>query len=161
MREAAMTMNRILVSIAGTVLSATACAVDPRSPSTPEQLRGSDCIFFRTLYDWQELDEQNLVIWAPGTRRDAYHVYLTMPLVGLKFEWQLAFVDKDRDGMLCGFSSDQVVVQDRSFPQQASIAAMKKLDAEGIAKLEERFKIKLTRTGKKQKPPTPSAAAAQ
>jgi hypothetical protein len=142
-----------------TLFSATASAAADEAAKKAPPLRGNDCVFFRSVYDWKELDANNLVVWAPG-RRDAYHVYLTIPLYDLKFSVQIAFVDKDHDGQLCGFSSDQIAVVDSSFPQRSSITAMKKLDAAGIAELEERYKTKLTRESKKKKPSEPARETA-
>jgi len=109
---------------------------------------------------WQTLDDHNMVIWASG-RRDIYQVYTLMPLVGVNFSIKLAFVDKDHDGMLCGFSSDEIVMTDHSFPQKATITAMKRLDAEAIAKLEEQYKVKLYQSGKKEKPKEPERTSAE
>lgn len=151
--------NLFLGVAAASLVSTSALAATDDKPAKAPPLRGNDCVFFRSVYDWKELDANNLVIWAPG-RRDAYHVYLTIPLYDLKFAVQLAFVDKDHDGQLCGFSSDQIAVVDRSFPQHSSITAMKKLDAAGIAELEERYKTKLARETKKKKPAEPARETA-
>jgi hypothetical protein len=151
--------NLIFGAVAASLFSTAASAVADEAEKKSPPLRGNDCVFFRSVYDWKELDANNLVIWAPG-RRDAYHVYLMIPLYDLKFSVQLAFVDKDRDGQLCGFSSDQIAVVDRNFPQQSSITAMKKLDAAGIAELEERYKTKLTHEPKKKKPKEPARESA-
>jgi hypothetical protein len=136
---------------------ASACTAAEKKPDT--SLRGSDCVFFRTVYDWKSLDDHNLVIWAPS-HRVAYQVYTMVPLVGLNFAMKLGFVDRDHDGQLCGFSRDEIVIADHSFPQRATITAMKRLDDEGIAKLEEQYKVKLN-YGKKQKPKEPDREKAQ
>jgi hypothetical protein len=150
---------RVVLLLLAVICGTTACAATAPKDQTPP-LRGSDCVFFRSLYDWQVLDDHNMVIWAPS-RKDAYHVYFMTPLVGLNFSIKLAFVDKDHDGRLCGFSRDEIVVPDRAFPQRTTITAMKHLDADGIAKLEEQYKVKLTRDSKKQKPPEPSRETAK
>ena len=155
-----MNVKAVLLSITIIPMFTTACATQ-KSATKPEFLRGSDCVFFRTLYDWQALDDSNLVIWAPG-RRDAYQVQLSAPLFGINSEWRVAFVDADHDGRLCGFSTDKIAIGDRSsFPQQSTISAMKKLDAAGLAKLEEKYKTKLTRDAKKQKPKEPERETAK
>jgi hypothetical protein len=147
----------IFVFLSAVLLTSACAATSEKKPD--EGIRGSDCVFFRTLYDWQALDDHNMVIWAPS-HRAAYHVYFLTPLVGLNFSIKLAFVDRDRDGQLCGFSRDEIVVPDRAFPQRATITAMKRLDDEGIAKLEEQYKVKLS-YGKKQKPAEPERTTAQ
>ena len=166
-RIAAMTHSRTckpILALLVTTLAASACTAttpDKTSHGKPSTaLQGSDCIFFHTLYDWQSLDDHNMVIWAPS-KRDAYHVYFMAPLIGLNFSLKLAFVDKDHDGRLCGFSNDEIVVNDTGYPQRVTITAMKHLDAEGIAKLEEQYKVKLTRDSKKTKPKEPDRETAK
>src|ERR1043165_3330159 len=77
----------VLGVAAASIVSTSALAAAEEKPAKSPPLRGNDCVFFRSVYDWKELDANNLVIWAPG-RRDAYHVYLTIPLYDLKFAVQ-------------------------------------------------------------------------
>ena len=153
-------MKRFIFFGAVIAIAASACATEKSAKQSPPPIRGSDCVFFRTLYDWQVLDDHNMVIWAPS-RREAYQVYFMTPLTGLSFNIKLAFVDKDHDGRLCGFSRDEIVAPDPGFPQRATITAMKHLDADGIAKLEAQYNVKLTRDSKKQKPKEPDRSSAQ
>jgi hypothetical protein len=122
---------------------------------------GGDCVFFRTVNDWRALDDTNLVVWGPG-KNSIYLVKVSMPLVGLKFENTLAFVDGNHDGRLCPYGGDSIVVNETGFKQRSSIHFMSQLDAETIAKLEEKYKVSLTRqSGKKKIPKEPDAATAQ
>ncbi len=150
--------RKTLPTIAAGFLAATAghAAADKSADKAPP-LRGNDCVFFQSVYDWQELDQNNLVIWGPG-RHHAYQVYFAMPLPHLQSSWQLAFIDKDGDGRLCGFGRDEIAVA--NLPQQATITAVKRLDAEGIAKLEEQFKTSLKRDSKKKRPKSPAPETA-
>jgi hypothetical protein len=153
----------VLLKAVSTILAASVfvagCNTAPPAKQQTAAIRGSDCVFFHTLYDWQPLDDHNMVIWAPS--HDAYQLYFITPLIGLNFSINLAFVDKDRDGRLCGFSRDEVVYPDHAFPQRATIAAMKKLSDEDIAKLEAQYKVKLARYTKKEKPKEPERETAK
>jgi hypothetical protein len=103
----------------------------------------NECVFVRSIYDFKPLDRNNLVIWAP-TRRNAYLVQLSFPLPELKFAQRLAIVDRDHNGMLCGFGMDRIVVADSSFRQPSTILGMTRLDNERIAQLEAQYDVRLT-----------------
>lgn len=104
----------------------------------------NECVFTRSIYDFKALDRHNLVIWAPS-RSKAYLVELGMPLPELKFANRLALVDRNHDGMLCGYGMDRIVVADSSFAQPATIMGMTRLDDAGLAQLEEKYDVRLTR----------------
>lgn len=104
----------------------------------------NECVFTRSIYDFKALDRRNLVIWAPS-RSKAYLVELGMPLPELKFASRLALVDRNHDGMLCGYGMDRIVVADSSFAQPSTIMGMTRLDADGLAQLEEKYDVRLTR----------------
>jgi hypothetical protein len=68
--------------------------------------RGSDCILIRTIRDYRELDDRNLLIYGPADR--AYYVTLFRPSFELRSSFQMGF--SSRDGQLCPFGGDAVVV---------------------------------------------------
>jgi hypothetical protein len=151
-------MYRLICSlIAVCAVSAVAKADDTDAKKKP---RRDECVFFSTLYDWRALDDRNMVLWAPN-KRDAYHVELTMPLIGLKFAHQLAFIDADNDRMLCGFSRDAIGTDEGGMPSKSTIRAMTRLDADGIAQLQDKYKVDLSREKKKKIPKEPAPQTAQ
>lgn len=105
---------------------------------------GNACIFINTVGQYRSIDRDKIVLWAPG-RRDAYLVELSMPLFGLEGSWQMAMIDHDRDGRLCGFSMDRIGVRDIGRPESASIKSMTKLDESDLQALEAQYKVSLTR----------------
>jgi len=116
----------------------------------------NDCLFTRSIHDFRPLDRNKMVLWGPG--RKAYLVELSMPLPELKFANRLAFVDRNHDGMLCGYGMDRIVVADSSvsFRTPSTILGMTRLDDAGLAQLEEQYDVRLTRK-KKAAPETGSA----
>lgn len=137
-----------------------ACQATPADDGSAKR-SSPDCVFFSTVYDWQPLDEVNLIIWAPG-RDDMYHVRLTMPLMGLKFAHTIAFVDTDRDRRLCTFGRDALVYRDGSLSQRSTLFSMERVDPAAVAQLEEKYKVKITRDSKrKERPKEPDRATAQ
>jgi uncharacterized protein DUF6491 len=109
----------------------------------------NECVFARTIYDFKPLDRNKVVIWAP-TRSKAYLLELSMPMPELKFANRVAFVDRNHDGMLCGYGMDRLIVADSSpgLRTPATIMGMKRLDDTDLAQLEQQYNVKLTR-GKK------------
>jgi hypothetical protein len=104
----------------------------------------SDCLFFRTIHDWRALDSTHMVVWGPGTR-NPYLVTLTFPLPDLKWAFRLAFVDGNRDGNLCSFGRDSVVVPNGFTSWRSSIRGISRLDEESVAALEDQYNVKLQR----------------
>ncbi len=156
-----MRSKLLLAWVGYSLLGATSVAFAGTTPPPKEPpLRGNDCTFFSTLYDWQALDDQNLVVWAPS-KREAYHVYLSMPSPDMRMANTLAFVDGNRDGRLCGFGMDAIVAGDGAFARKSTINAMKHLDEAGIAQLEEKYKTKIGPNKKKKKPDEPARETAK
>lgn len=129
-----------LFTVSGAALAAPA-ASDAAAKET--HASRNECVFVRSIYDFKPLDRTNLIIWAP-TRRNAYLVQLGFPLPELKFAQRLAIVDRDHNGMLCGFGMDRIVVADSSFRQPSTILGMTRLDNERIAQLEAQYDVHLT-----------------
>jgi hypothetical protein len=101
------------------------------------------CVFARSISDFEPLDRNKLVIWSPG-RRNAYLVELTMPFTDLRFANELAVIDRDRNGQLCGYGMDRIVVG--SHPREVStVMSVTRLDDAAIAALEQQYGMTLTR----------------
>ena len=105
----------------------------------------NDCLFTRTIHDFRPLDRNHMVVYGPG--RKAYLVELSFPLPELKFAHRLAFVDRDNNGMLCGYGMDRIVIADStaSFRTPSTILGMTRLDDAGLVQLEEKYDVRLTR----------------
>ena len=141
-----LSVTAVLVASIGT---ANATAV-----TTPKK-DGNDCVFISTVGQYRVLDRSNVVIWAPG-RRDAYLLELSMPLFGLKSSIQLAMIDRDHDGRLCGFSMDRIAVRDFGQSEASSIRRMNKLGDEDIVQLEEKYGVQLKSKKSKETEKQPS-----
>ena len=153
-------MKRSLV-FAAIALSMAAGASAPAFASTDTSSRagGNDCVFARTINNFKVLDRDKMIIWAP-TRSKAYLVELSMPMPELKFANTIAFVDRNHDGMLCGYGMDRIIVADSGFGFRtpSTILGMQRLDAAGLAQLEQQYDVRLTR---KKKDAAPAAGSAQ
>lgn len=139
------------------VLTGSIVAAHATSPSNADDKtdvtagkKHNECIFISSVGQYQALDRDKVVIWGPG-RRDAYLVELTTPLFGLEGSWNMAMIDHDRDGRLCGFSSDRIGVRDIGRPESASIKSMTKLDEASLVTLEKQYEVSLTRKKKDEK----------
>ena len=140
------------LAVAGISIGASANA------STSSHAGKNDCVFTSAINDFKPLDRSKMVIFGPG--RKAYLVELSMPLPELKFANRLAFVDRNHDGMLCGYGMDRIIVADSGFGLRtpSTILGMQRLDAAGLAQLEQQYDVRLTR---KKKDAAPAAGSAQ
>ena len=146
------------LAVAGISIGASANA------STASHAGKNDCVFTSAINDFKPLDRNKMVIYGPG--RKAYLVELSMPLPELKFANRLAFVDRNHDGMLCGYGMDRIVVADSGigFRTPSTILGMQRLDDAGLAQLEQQYDVRLTRKKKAapaQQQPQPQAGSAQ
>ena len=148
-------MNKVLVSaILAVCMGAGASVPATASTDNTSRVNKNECVFSRTIYDFKPLDRNKMIIWAP-TRSRAYLVELSMPMPELKFANQIAFVDRNHDGMLCGYGMDRIVVPDSGFRTPATIMSMQRLDDAALAQLEQQYDVRLTR---KKTPEQPGAA---
>jgi hypothetical protein len=141
-------MNKVLVSaIVAICMSAGAGAQASTEKDDSSHANKNECVFSRTIYDFKPLDRNKMVIWAP-TRSRAYLVELSMPMPELKFANRIAFVDRNHDGMLCGYGMDRIIVADStpsSLRTPATILGMQRLDDAALAQLEQQYDVRLTR----------------
>ena len=147
-------MKRLALIIA--MFAASVGAANATSTTTASKSDGNACVFIRTVGNYRVLDRNNLVIWAPG-RRDAYHVQLTMPLFSLESSFQMAMIDNDHDGRLCGYGFDRIGVRELGHPETSSIRSMTRLDDAGIAQLEEKYSVQLKPKKKAEARPDPES----
>jgi hypothetical protein len=107
------------------------------------------CEFLSRLGGVRALDNRTAVVFS-SMGKPAYVVTLSMPLPDLKYAVQYAYIDRDRDGRLCGRSMDAIALPNDALRVPARISAMTPLDADKIRALEEKYQVKLT-SKKKQK----------
>ncbi|MEY2853206.1 MAG: hypothetical protein RL030_338, partial [Pseudomonadota bacterium] len=97
----------ILVAIA--VAGCASTAMDPK-PSEPVY---TDCVFGRTVNEWNALDDRHLIIYGM-TEREAYLARLSFPNPDVMFNLGVAVVDADYSGSICGGSTDGLFFGPRS-----------------------------------------------
>jgi len=142
-------MKRLAV-LAALLAMITGVAQAKSEPAKRDKDNGHACIFISSIGQYRVLDDRNLVIWGPG-RRDAYWVELSMPLFGLNSSFEMATIDHDRDGRLCGFGMDRIGARNFNRPESSTIARMTRLDDAGFVSLEEKYKVKLRSKPKQDK----------
>ena len=69
--------------------------------------RTSDCVFVSTISDFHALDDRHVVLYSMGQRK-AYLAELTGGCFEMKYQTQLATVDGDNNGQICGFGRDSI-----------------------------------------------------
>jgi len=113
----------------------SACASSAGKPAVAVHRAGTTgvCIDVKTLSRWEPVDDQQLLLWAPGERR-VHLLTLASPIVGLQFAEEVDVVDGDLDGFICAHGGDRVLPVD-DFAGSASIAAIEYLSEKRTAEL--------------------------
>lgn len=123
-----------------------------KNPDPMPGARKDECIFVRDISNWRVLDSRNVVLFSPNEHR-AYLMQISPPVSDLKYSFKVAFIDRDRDGQLCGRSLDKIQAGDSLVKQPVTIMGLTRLDAAGLAALEAQYNVKLTRKRDRKNPP--------
>jgi hypothetical protein len=142
---------RVFLPIAaGLLASSLALAAYASDKISSEVMaKGGDdnaCTWFRTIDDWRRLDDSNLIVWGPN--KVPYHVQLSMPLFDLSTAESIAFIDGNRDGQLCGFGMDRVVIPNAPIHESSTILGMTRLNDASVAQLDAQYHVKGKRASK-------------
>ncbi len=84
--------------------------------------KGRDCIFSRTINNWEILDRQRLILHAP-TKNRPYFVKLALRSHELKFAHQIAVYSKF-DNRFCPYGGNALFIDGNRY----TISAIKKID---------------------------------
>lgn len=144
-------MKKLLMLAAGLAVGATASG----SPVEEQTVEKDACAFLTQIGGVRALDSRTAVILS-STGKPAYVVTLGTPLPELKYAIRYAYIDRDRDGRLCGRSRDAIAVPGEAVGPPARIMAMTPLDPTKIRALEEKYQVTLTKKNKSNDEPPKS-----
>lgn len=96
---------------------------------------GSDCVF-GNVRDFSVLDDEALLLYTSARNR-AYYVEVSGVCPGLRSAFQLGF--EDRDGRLCGFGLDALIIAGGAFSERCPIARIHKLEDGDITRVLEHY----------------------
>jgi Family of unknown function (DUF6491) len=135
----------IAVALTTLGLSAAAGAVTSASSSVEKDA----CVSLTRIGGLRALDSRTAVIFS-SMGKPSYVVTLSAPLPELKFAHRYAYIDRDRDGRLCGRSRDGIALPDESVRIPTTIMAMTPLDTQSVEALELKYDVKLSRKRKNE-----------
>jgi hypothetical protein len=98
-------------------------------PKRIEMTRTSDCVFQRNIDGFDALDDNYVVLYAQG-RRKAYLADITGGCFDVKSQSQLAAVDGDRNGQICGFGRDSIAYRRLGMVEDCRIIGLQELSDE-------------------------------
>lgn len=133
----------IAVALTTLVMSAAAGAVTSQTSSVEKDA----CVSLMRIGGLRALDNRTAVIFS-SMGKPSHLVKLSAPLPELKFAHRYAYIDRDRDGRLCGRSRDGIALPDESLRIPTTIMAMTPLDAQSIEALEVKYDVSLSRKNK-------------
>lgn len=97
-------------------------SVNPEDVPPPPPLEGgNDCFARRSVHDFEVLDRNHLVVFAPS-KRHPYLVEVSRTCMGLQFSDTIAF--DSRDSRICSYGGDDILVERSRCP----ITSITKLD---------------------------------
>jgi hypothetical protein len=144
-------MKWSVIAIVGAAAGAAGCAATGPSAATAGDRAAleseTDCLWTRTITDWNALDERNLIVYSG---RQPFHVELSQQCFDLDFATVIAFYDRSGDERICGFGMDRVIV-DRTIPESCGIAAVDELTEEQAEALDERFTLERQNRGARRR----------
>jgi len=91
--------------------------------------RTSDCVFVSTISDYTALDDRHVVLYSMGQRK-AYLAELTGGCFEMKYQTQLATVDGDNNGQICGFGRDSMAYRRLGIVEDCPIMGLEDLSDE-------------------------------
>ena len=133
--------RRIAVVLTATTFGLLAITTLPSIANAKAKTDTNACTWFSTIDDWQRLDDSTLIVWGPG--HQAYKIELAMPLVDLSTAPSIAFIDHNRDGRLCGFGLDEVVIPHSTVFGSSTIVGMTKLSEADLVQLGDEYHLSL------------------
>ena len=99
---------------------------EDKSPRRIQMSRTSDCVYQRTIEDFQAINDDYVVLYAMG-RRKAYLVEIAGGCFDIRYRSSLAAVDGDRNGQICGFGRDSLAYQNLGMVENCRILGMEDL----------------------------------
>ncbi len=98
----------------------------------------NDCFYANMVSDWKPLDNENLIIFAPGRR--AHYVQLSRPSFNLRSTIGISF--SDRDGRICPYGGDAIVIGGGVTRERINIRSIKRISDAELLYLYDQFDIK-------------------
>ncbi len=144
-REVQLFTHQRYVVLAGSVVVFLAgCAsTDAKDELLPYGAKEIDrtvynhCFYANSVSDWKPLDNENLIIFAPGRR--AHHVQLVRPSFNLRSTIGISF--SDRDGRICPYGGDAIVIGGGVTPERINIRSIKRISDGELVYLYDQFDI--------------------
>jgi hypothetical protein len=100
-----------------------------KKPKRIEMTRTNDCVFQRNIDDFDVIDDNYVVLYAQG-RRKAYLADITGGCFDVSSQFQLAAVDGDRNGQICGFGRDSIAYRRIGMVEDCRIVGLEELSDE-------------------------------
>ncbi|MCW8846387.1 MAG: DUF6491 family protein [Gammaproteobacteria bacterium] len=107
-------------------LASCASVTDDPAAGAGESEGTQKCLFARTIHNFEVLDDNNLIVWAPD-RRSPYKVEILGGCLNLKLANTIAFNTR---GMLCGYAGERVIYKDMGRKQTCVVGSVRKLSAQ-------------------------------
>lgn len=125
---------RTAITIACAVLHTAGCATPAEPGMANPSLSTEDCMFSVVVRDWAALDEQRFILYG-YTEHEAYLGKLFFPTPDLVNNVGMGVIDEDRNGRICGQSTDWISFSNPTIPGRNPIMSLSKISEEAAKAL--------------------------
>ena len=124
--------------LALTIALLPACAAGPpRNEDASRTARTDACVFQSSISGFKSLDDRHVVLYAFGNR-DSYLAEVTLGCFGLQNQFELAAIDGDGNGQICGYGRDNIAYHELGRTESCRILSLEKATDERIAAILEK-----------------------
>ncbi|MBM2853157.1 MAG: hypothetical protein HW417_85 [Steroidobacteraceae bacterium] len=135
-------MRLPLLAIPMALLSA--CAATPPQEEGPRTARTDACVFHSSISGFKALDDSRVILYDGIGNKHAYLAEITPGCFDLSHQSQLAAIDGDGNGRICGYGRDDIAYQQFGRIERCRVLRLEKLTDERLAAVMEK-KVKKPR----------------
>lgn len=123
----------------------SACTATPQKEDGPRPARTDACVFQSAITGFQPLDDSHVILYDGVGNKHEYIAEITPGCFDLSHQVNLAAIDGDGNGQICGFGRDNLAYEQFGRTESCRITTLELLTEEGLAKVREKEAKKKSR----------------
>lgn len=109
-----------------------ACAATHSGEGAPQGVGTDACVFQSSITGFKPLDDSRVILYGRGGK-DAYLAVMTLGCFDLAQQTQLAAIDGDGNGQICGYGRDNIAYQTFGRTESCRVTTLRRLTEEQLA----------------------------
>ncbi len=111
----------------------SACAATPPPEEGPRTARTDACVFQSSIGGFKALDDSHVILYDDVGNKNAYLASVTPGCFDLLHQDNLAAVDGDGNGQICGYGRDSIAYRQFGRMEDCRVMTLEKLTDERLA----------------------------